>query len=86
MFVSHFALHVYKAGAFLMKEVAKLEKTDGVQRRGERREKEEEEEGNESLLGVNDHQDAKQTRSTERSSEYMYKKALLLVSKVISRV
>lgn len=52
----------------------------------EERKEEEEEEGNESLLGVNDHQDAKQTRSTERSSEYMYKKALLLVSKVISRV
>lgn len=58
-----------------------------MERRKKKEEKkEEEEEGNESLLGVNDHQDTKQTRSTERSSEYMYKKALLLVNKVIFRV
>lgn len=49
-------------------------------------EEEEEEERNESFLGVNDHQDTKQTRNTERSSEYMYKKALLLVTRAISRV
>lgn len=41
LFVSHFALHVYKAGAFLMREVTKRVNTL-VMFEGEIREKEEE--------------------------------------------